>query len=439
MAQRDYIFISHATPQNNYFAGWLASKLKILGYRVWVDMDDSRTGDSFNSVIEPIIKNESKVFLALTSTFYKEKAEIQSSGVSRELNCADTVKLDHNFILPIKIDAISHSNFPYQYQGWNAISFHPSWQSGLIDLIKELDKLNVPKNVTPESPLPIWFETIKSENKVIDRNEKYFSNWFPITLPSKIFIHFPETLDKRFLFTIPYPFTIESQFLITFASSDAISDYVKIAKSFDFDLQTFSESSEINISQGVTLIDPRKKLVRLLNNCFQVHAKNHKLIEWRKGKKIKKKHYYFVRSTSERSSVPLKRYNKPRGRRDLTGQTTEIVNGENRTVNWHFTISPSADLQPLPHFKIFYSLTFTNESQMRFEKDLHHKFRRSIPSDWYNRKWLETLLAAMLKISTSYESEFIRIPINSGEYLLIDNMPFNGVSLKGYIEPSDAG
>lgn len=35
---KDTIFISHATPTDNIFATWLATKLELCGYKVWVDL-----------------------------------------------------------------------------------------------------------------------------------------------------------------------------------------------------------------------------------------------------------------------------------------------------------------------------------------------------------------------------------------------------------------
>ena len=37
---KDTIFISHATPTDNIFAAWLATKLELCGYKVWVDINE---------------------------------------------------------------------------------------------------------------------------------------------------------------------------------------------------------------------------------------------------------------------------------------------------------------------------------------------------------------------------------------------------------------
>jgi len=36
---RDTIFISHATPADNDFSIWIASRLEMLGYKVWIDKE----------------------------------------------------------------------------------------------------------------------------------------------------------------------------------------------------------------------------------------------------------------------------------------------------------------------------------------------------------------------------------------------------------------
>ena len=36
---RNTIFISHATPEDNEFSIWIASRLEILGYKTWIDKE----------------------------------------------------------------------------------------------------------------------------------------------------------------------------------------------------------------------------------------------------------------------------------------------------------------------------------------------------------------------------------------------------------------
>ena len=166
------------------------------------------------------------------------------------------------------------------------------------------------------------------------------------------------------------------------------------------------------------------------------HLRKKGLICWVRGKKRKTKVFYF-RNSDHNKSVNLKRFNKPRGKRMLTGHTTEEIEGKKQSVNWSFSLIPSADLEPFPHFKMAYGIVFTDESYKRFEKTAHHKLRRSVPSEWYNRKWFETLQAAMLFISNSIESKFVEIEIDENNALIISNESFSGLSNFGYNEPDN--
>jgi len=86
------IFVSHATPSDNYFVTWLSSKLKLLGYSVWVELDELKLGDAFWPEIENVIRNQACKFLAVVSKSYLEKITDSVSGVFKELSCADRIK-----------------------------------------------------------------------------------------------------------------------------------------------------------------------------------------------------------------------------------------------------------------------------------------------------------------------------------------------------------
>lgn len=60
-----------------------------------------------------------------------------------------------------------------------------------------------------------------------------------------------------------------------------------------------------------------------------------------------------------------------------------------------------------------------------------------MPSEWYNRKWLEILLASMLSLSNSQTDEFLDIEIDMNKFLKISNAPISVISKIGYQEPND--
>lgn len=99
-SQRDTIFISHATPEDNEIAIWLASRLENAGYNVWIDKNELTGGEEFWDDIQGILTNKTVKFLSIISN-----ASINKKGVKDEISFALDIERKNNlseFILPIK-------------------------------------------------------------------------------------------------------------------------------------------------------------------------------------------------------------------------------------------------------------------------------------------------------------------------------------------------
>jgi len=44
---RDTLFISHATPDDVEFTIWIASRLELMGYKIWIDKEGLLGGERF--------------------------------------------------------------------------------------------------------------------------------------------------------------------------------------------------------------------------------------------------------------------------------------------------------------------------------------------------------------------------------------------------------
>jgi hypothetical protein len=55
LSDRDVVFISHATPDDNEFVRWLGTRLTGYGYKVWADIFDLAGGTPFWVSIEDAI------------------------------------------------------------------------------------------------------------------------------------------------------------------------------------------------------------------------------------------------------------------------------------------------------------------------------------------------------------------------------------------------
>ena len=59
-SSRRVLFISHANPQDNTFAAWLAAQLAIAGYEVWCDVTKLLGGEAWWSDIDQAIAQNMK-------------------------------------------------------------------------------------------------------------------------------------------------------------------------------------------------------------------------------------------------------------------------------------------------------------------------------------------------------------------------------------------
>lgn len=424
-ADKGIVFISHANPEDNYFAGWLASKLRMLGYNSWVDVHEFNPSDAFMTKVAPIIR-DSAVFIAVNSKDYLSKERDQNTGVAREINTAMSVRNRGKFILPIKIDKSSFDDFPAAYAGWYTIDFSHNWQSGLIELVEALQKRNIPKSAVSENPIKLWYDTIQSEGQVIEKRELYCSNWLPIDLPEHIYVHQLSAIDVFEGAQFPYPFILESNFLICFTSTSEAEKYIGISGSLRFFTSEFLKTTELHLGGNASIIEPNKKLVKLLNVAFGRHLVNKGLSHWKR-----RRLYYFQQS--EDSYVDLSHYGK--GRRVLQGTKHYKTKKSDMNIRWHYAVSPRAVLHPMPYFRYDYTLAFTNENGMGLNTDDSRKLRRSVPADWFNRKWYEMMLASLAFLSGGEKNGNILIPVDEDIFIGVSGNPVSGESNRGYIEP----
>ena len=101
---KDVVFISHATPNDNLFATWLATKLELCGYKVWVDVNNLSPSVDFWNTIDNLIRNEAVKFVFVAS---KTSVDNSRDGVQKELAIADKIRRSTpQFIVSIRDNPI---------------------------------------------------------------------------------------------------------------------------------------------------------------------------------------------------------------------------------------------------------------------------------------------------------------------------------------------
>ena len=176
--QRISIFISHATPDDNDFATWLAMRLKACGYSVWCDVFHLTKGGDFWKKIEKQIRECTCKFLPVMTRVSNSR-----EGVMQEIAVAKSVGKslnDNDFIIPLRIDPnLAFGDFDPRLITCNGVDFTTSWAEGFAELIKNLNELKCPKNGDMSDGAAIYERTILGKFSTVEREEVFDLFDFP--------------------------------------------------------------------------------------------------------------------------------------------------------------------------------------------------------------------------------------------------------------------
>lgn len=422
---KNKIFISHATPEDNLFSLWLASRLSVLGYSVWIELKNLGGGEDAWRTIEKVIKEESVKFIFVVSN-----QSIKKQGVLNELAVADIQRID-NFIIPIKIDDVPLRDFPTEITRKNCLDFSRSWKDGLSALLKTLEEDNVLKNDEVDREVVSSLENalnFKVKNLIKNKHEAYRSNWFEFKAPEKIYFYQIEGFDVLNFNTIPYIHKTENNLVISMACPECVGDFLKFSKFESVLLSEFIENRDYQLPESNTLVkETGRKVVEFLNRQFSEFLVSKGLATYQLANG---ECYYIPWKLSDELSYPkvnLKKY----GRRFV-----QLV-GKNLDLNWHFAIEGNVFMHPVNAYSINYHVIFTRDG-IPVDKSKQHSRRRRVGSTWYNKKWRDLLLGFMSWLLEE-DAEVINIPVCKHSFLELNSTPITFKSHVGYVEPEKKG
>lgn len=415
------IFISHATPEDNLFVLWLASRLSVLGYSVWVDLKNLGGGEDSWSKIEKIIRQETVKFVFVVSNL-----SIKKQGTLNELALADRLKIE-NLIIPIKIDRVPPNEFPAEIVRKNCLDFSDSWADGLAELLNTFDKDTVPKSDSADQDIISSLESSLSFNNnrlIKNKHETYYSNWFEFKFPDNIYVYHVENPESLNLENIPYEVKFENDYIISFACPECLQEVLRFTQYESVETKKFLEGKDYQLSERDALIkDISNKVIELLKGCFNRFNMNKGLDKYQ----LANGECFFIPWKSSDELPYPKAILKKYGRRPI-----QLV-GKNLNLDWHFAIEGNAFFHPITAFAISYHIVFTEGGNL-VDKVKQHSRRRSLGSSWYNKKWRDLLLGFMLWL-TEEDAETISLSVCKHFAIELQTSPFTFQSYIGYVEP----
>ncbi|MEO1019837.1 MAG: toll/interleukin-1 receptor domain-containing protein [Pseudomonadota bacterium] len=137
---RRTIFISKATPEDDEFVLWLAPRLEAAGYLVFADILNLDGGDRWRKTVTGALQNNAVKLLLCC-----RDESLAKDGVQEEIAIAEDLAKelgDSRFIIPLRLAPFKKL---FGIGGLQYKDFYCRWAQGLDDLLRTLERRQVPK------------------------------------------------------------------------------------------------------------------------------------------------------------------------------------------------------------------------------------------------------------------------------------------------------
>jgi hypothetical protein len=408
MSERQALFISHATPEDNPFTIWLGAKLAAAGYEVWADVLRLKGGDDWQRKLEDGLRNRACKVLLVAN-----QRAVEKQGVRNEIQIASDVARkigDNRFIIPLKL-----GNFeaPFLIAHAQYIDFSRGWSAGLRELLTALqDEYKVPLSAEPTAEVWSSLQAIHGRN-LEPRSELLVSNWLRVRkIPGALFYY--RNTDLRHhgieltLPKVPY------------------ADGVLSCEEHRF--QGLSRASLSYVlgngwpELGIPATEIRKVFSRLTHQGMDLLLKSRGLqpFEMASGHRA----WWFGGDLPDTRLAF--RWGDLKGSRVLRGASSK------RKMQWHFGITSQLRGGANRYFRIRTHVLLSEDGETTFPPKRMHRMRRSFTKGWRNPRWRDMLLAFLFWLSNGEST--VRLPLHLEDDLVIEVPPMQFISPVGMSE-----
>lgn len=445
MANRDTLFISHATPEDNNFAIWLASRLKALGYKVWVDKTALLGGEKFWQEIDRIIRHRATKVLLVYSRNTCRNGEPGSlrDGIDKELSLAESVSKQNglnDFVILLNLDGSTYNLF-IGADRLNQIPFFDNWAAGLKQLTEKLNKDCVECcEKLDASEFATWYENdYITKSGIIPTEELYYTNLWPIhNLPDQLHLYQFETeKEARAVYSAPFVFPVAkaSNILSSFAGSIPVS-YEIGDLTFTPRLKGHFSVPTVDVIAGLmqpnkgfpTTRDYSNHLKFLLVRIFHLLMKQRRMYWYELADKSQA--YYQTPASLPKQSV---KFEHPCGH--LKRPKRKSLYGEHLGLGfWHYAVSCKPVFKPVLSYSLKSHIVFTVDGFNAWDdKAKMHSHRRSKGKRLFNAQWRDMLLAFLHGLLD--KEGHINMALNDSFIFEMQTLPVMYRSGFGYFEP----
>lgn len=399
--ERNTVFISHATPQDNEFSVWLASRLEMLGYTVWVDKDGLLGGERFWPTIQKAIDKSIKILFVYSRNIVNAQGVLKP-GIENELEYGKSVAYQNNltdFIIPLHIDD-SPYHLAIGMPNINHIPFNGDWAAGLRQLCRKLEKDGVPKSQNiPNESIGKWYaEECISDIQIISKHQMYFSTWWKAKkLPEEFYIfRYENEYQAQMIRSLnpDLPLNLNSNLIVTFERNllcetedpmfgKRTIDPTEVFACPVLDLGLNCE--QFYSSDFPSLKDTRNAYIRLMKSVWNALLRQKGLKKYEmSGKRFA---YYRTKPQDNFYTVKIQYPGRQKGKR-------KNINGKYKTQFWHYAFSAIPIIEPFLCYEIKSHIVFTEDGVEAIKDNKKmHSYRRDKGKRMFNEEWRDLFLA----------------------------------------------
>lgn len=392
--KRDLVFISHANPEDNEVALWLASRLAASGYRVWSDVTRLVGGELFWDTIEDAIRTKAAKVIVLLS-----QRGHQKPGLLDEVNVAiatERTERLQRFVIPVRLDDLPFANVRANLARKNIIDGNANLASAFSKILTALKEDRVPKTIDP-------LQTSLQERYLSIPKKQGSAEW-NVLFENKIdILCWPRAIRKFKSSRIAFPFASHpvTGGFVTFEDWDVVEATmgapVTRAGEASFELADSSRALDLVFSNRA---ETRRAMTSLMRQAWDamcetrgfsrfVLANNSSCWFLANGFEGKNRVRYLDANGVERHKLLLGR--SPR-----------------RKVFWHFAIEARADAGSRS-FRVVPHVLFSEDGKTPIAShERQHALRRGFCRNWWNARWRDLLIATLTYMSNG--SEKISLP-----------------------------
>jgi TIR domain len=420
--QRNMIFLSHATPEDNELARWLALQLANEGYAVWCDLTKLLGGEDFWKDIQEAIRTRTLRFL-----FVLSKASNSKDGTLQELACAKAVGSSlkaeiRDFIIALKVDDLPYSDVDIEIQRLNHVSFRGSWAEGLAKLLAKLEEDGVPKDPRfGNDAVCTWWRsqpTLSASQGLLQQPDSLSSNWFEIErFPESLYCHDvsrrkPGRLDFD-VSNLRFPAAkITDLSFLSFADAEALQGQL--------DPSIYIASSRVVATSQIIERSLPGIWSSLLNQMLRQAWERMMEIQGFSVQRVSMRptRFYLPKNKIPNDRIHFIGVDGKRSYRDIVGYATRL--GTRRY--WHYAVSSKPEMSPFPHFVVRGHVLFSDAGDVLWDNaEKAAKARRNQCKGWWNDEWRDRMLAITSHISD--EEGKIQIPMAPGQFVTLSGRP----------------